>query len=93
MSQVSEGTILRKIKVSDKGQISIPAEIRKELGIQKGDELLLLKSRGRLLIEKPGSVIKLLEDDLSDLMIISETSMKKLWSPRSEDVWNRYLEG
>jgi AbrB family looped-hinge helix DNA binding protein len=89
---VSEGTVLRKIKVSDKGQISIPVEMRKELGIQKGDELLLLNNRGRLIIEKPGRVIKLLEDDLSDLMIISETSMRKLWSPRSEDVWNRYLE-
>jgi AbrB family looped-hinge helix DNA binding protein len=89
---VTKGTILKKIKVSNKGQISIPAEIRKVLGIRKGDDLLLLRSGDRLLIEKPGHVVQLLEDDLSDMLTISEASLKKLWSSKKEDVWNQYLE-
>ncbi len=92
MSDVTDGTILKKIKVSNKGQISIPAEIRKVLGIRKGDDLLLLRNGDRLLIEKPGHVVQLLEDDLSDMLAISEASLQKLWSSKKEDVWNQYLE-
>ncbi len=92
MSDVTGGTILKKIKVSNKGQISIPAEIRKVLGIRKGDDLLLLRNGDRLLIEKPGHVVQLLEDDLSDMLAISEASLQKLWSSKKEDVWNQYLE-
>ncbi len=83
---------MKKIKVSNKGQISIPAEIRKVLGIRKGDDLLLLRNGDRLLIEKPGHVVQLLEDDLSDMLAISEASLQKLWSSKKEDVWNQYLE-
>ncbi len=92
MSHVTEVTILKKIKVSNKGRISIPAEIRKALGIRKGDDLLLLRNGDRLLIEKPDHVVQLLEDDLSDMLTISEASLKKLWSSKKEDVWNKYLE-
>ena len=93
MVRLRKRTILKKITVSDKGQISIPAEIRREMGIKKGDDMLLLRSGDRLLIEKPRHVLQLLEDDLSDLLTISETSLEEFWSSRSEDVWNRYLEG
>ena len=93
MVRLGKRTILKKITVSDKGQISIPAEIRREMGIKKGDDLLLLRSGDRLLIEKPRRVLQLLEDDLSDLLTINETSLEEFWSSRSEDVWNRYLEG
>ena len=92
MSHVTEGTILKKIKVSNKGRISIPAEIRKALGIRKGDDLLLLRKGDRLLIEKPSHVVQHLEDDLSDMLTICEASLKKLWASKKEVVWNKYLE-
>jgi AbrB family looped-hinge helix DNA binding protein len=48
----------RTITVSQKGQIAIPSDIRKEVGIKKGDELLLIQKDEKILIEKPMKVIK-----------------------------------
>jgi AbrB family looped-hinge helix DNA binding protein len=33
----------RTIRISEKGQIAIPVEIQREMGIGKGDELSLIK--------------------------------------------------
>lgn len=44
--------MLKTIKVSDKGQISIPNAVRQNLGISKGDELILLEIEGKIIIEK-----------------------------------------
>ncbi|MBX8636655.1 MAG: AbrB/MazE/SpoVT family DNA-binding domain-containing protein [Thermoplasmata archaeon] len=92
VSHVTEGTILKKIKVSNEERISIPAEMRKAPGIRKGDDLQLLRNGDRLLIEKPSHVVQHLENDISAMMTISEASLKKLWLSKKEVVWNRYLE-
>lgn len=44
------------VRLSSKGQIVIPAKIRKELGLSKGDKLLL-ERRGDTIILRP--VVKL----------------------------------
>jgi AbrB family looped-hinge helix DNA binding protein len=35
---------MRKVKVSSKGQVTIPADLRKQYDIKKGDNLLIKKS-------------------------------------------------
>ncbi|CAE6488002.1 AbrB/MazE/SpoVT family DNA-binding domain-containing protein [Candidatus Nitrosotenuis uzonensis] len=40
------------MNVSAKGQIAIPADVRKMLGIRKGDRLLLAVARKKILNEK-----------------------------------------
>ncbi|MDR2610939.1 MAG: AbrB/MazE/SpoVT family DNA-binding domain-containing protein [Clostridiales Family XIII bacterium] len=37
-------------KVTNQGQITIPADIRKYLGIKGGDKVVLLKERGRVVM-------------------------------------------
>lgn len=37
-------------KVTSKGQITIPIEIRKKLGIKEGDKILLIEDRGRVIM-------------------------------------------
>ena len=83
----------RKVKVSDKGQISVPVEVQREAGIKKGDELLLVRKGSRIILEKPVSVMKVLTDELADLSYLTEASLKRLWLRKGEDVWNSYLEG
>jgi antitoxin PrlF len=81
----------KKVKVTDKGQISIPVEIQKKIGIARGDELLLIAKGRRIVLEKPERVAELLEDEFSDLQTINEESLKKLWSSKADDVWDRYF--
>ena len=37
-------------KVTSKGQITIPIEIRKKLGIREGDKVLLVEEQGRVIM-------------------------------------------
>ncbi len=82
----------KKVKVSDKGQISLPVKIQREAGIKKGDELLLIRKGQRIVLEKPRRIVEVLEEEFSDLQEISEVSLRRLWLRRKEDVWDRYLK-
>lgn len=43
--------------VSDRGQITLPARLRKRLGI-KGGDLVILEERGHEIVLKPGVVVQ-----------------------------------
>ena len=70
------------IKVTDKGQISIPIDIRKSIGINVGDELLVMRN-GEVLYLK-----KVKKDDFSDLLKLSELSLKEVWDNEDDEIWN-----
>ncbi|MBI2127275.1 MAG: AbrB/MazE/SpoVT family DNA-binding domain-containing protein [Thaumarchaeota archaeon] len=82
----------KKVKVSDKGQISIPADMQREIGIRKGDELLLVRKGRKILLEKPEGVIELLGDEFADIQSITEASLGRIWLKKEEDIWNQYLK-
>ena len=70
------------IKVTDKGQISLPVRIRNSMDIEQGDELLVIQDNDSIIIKK----IK--ENDFSDLLKHSEKVAKKLWDNKEDEVWN-----
>lgn len=86
---MKEPAKLKTVNVSAKGQIAIPADIRKMLGIKKGDRLLLTAARKKILIEKSNEITKKIEDDLSYLTKISERTAKKLWNNESDKIWDQ----
>jgi len=71
------------IKVTDKGQISLPIVIRGSLGIKRGDELIITKSDNAIILKK----IK--KDDFRDLLKHSERVAKKLWDNKEDEIWNK----
>ncbi len=70
------------IKVTNKGQISLPTKVRDILNIKQGDELILTQSDDSIVIRK----IK--KEDFSDLLKHSERVAKKLWDNKEDEVWN-----
>ena len=70
------------VKVTDKGQISIPVSIRESTGIKMGDELIIVKSGRTILIEK----IK--KSDFRGLLKHSEKVAEKLWGNKEDDIWD-----
>lgn len=83
----------KKVKVSDKGQISIPVDMQKLIGLKKGDELLLIRKGRKIVLEKPDRIMQVLEDEFEDVRSVTERQLAKLWLRREENVWNRYLKG
>jgi AbrB family looped-hinge helix DNA binding protein len=79
-------TVLKTIKVSEKGQIAIPREIRISLGIKKGDSLILAAKNKKLLIQKATNIEKEIE---ADLLKFSEKTAKKLWDNKEDEIWDK----
>ena len=70
------------IKVTDKGQISLPVGMRESLNIKQGDDLMVTKTNDSVIIKK----VK--KEDFSDLLKHSEKTAKKLWDNKEDEVWN-----
>lgn len=70
------------IKVTDKGQISLPTKIRGSLDIKQGDDLIITRSKNVIVIKK------ISKEDFSDLLIHSEKVAKKLWDNEEDEIWN-----
>ncbi len=70
------------IRVTDKGQISLPIEIRTSLRIQQGDELLITRTNNLMVLKKVKS------SDFKDLLKHSEKVAQKLWGTKEDDIWD-----
>src|SRR3990170_2710911 len=85
---LTPGMNVRTVRVSEKGQIAIPAKIRRSLGLRKGSTLLLMEDKGRLLVTKAERVGDILVDDFSDLTKHAEATFRELWQNRPDEVWD-----
>lgn len=65
-------------KMSSKGQVVIPTEMRK--GFQEGDKLLLIQTDDQLIMKKASKLDKTLKEDLD-------------FAKRTEEAWKRIEEG
>ncbi len=88
-----ESIKFKTIKVSKKGQIAIPSDIRKDIGISEGDELLLVKKGKRIMLEKASELSEGLKEEFDDILSLTESSLKKIWNNKKDDIWKQYLRG
>jgi AbrB family looped-hinge helix DNA binding protein len=79
--------MMKTVRVSDKGQIAIPQEMRERIGIKRGDSLVLIQVGDKLFIEKERAVAARLVDDFKDLLKFHEKSLRSVWDNKSDDVW------
>lgn len=83
---------MKTIRVSEKGQIAIPNQIRETLGIEQGDELVILQIDNKILMEKAQRTEQKLKDDFKDILKFSEKSLKEVWDNKDDEIWSRYLK-
>jgi AbrB family looped-hinge helix DNA binding protein len=83
---------IRTTKVSDKGQVAIPTEFQRKMGLKKGDKVVLMLRDGNLVLQKSDKVAKKLEKEFEHIQIMSESSLKKIWNNKKDDIWNEYLK-
>ncbi len=76
------------VKVSEKGQIAIPVDIREIAGIKSGDTLLLIQDEDKILLQKTKKPIKQLKEEFLPLLKQSESVARKLWGTKADDVWD-----
>ena len=79
---------VKTVKVSEKGQIAIPADVRESIGIKQGDTLVLIQEEKGILLQKAEQVSKKVKDEFSHLLKHSEDVAKKFWGTKADDVWD-----
>ena len=84
--------MIKTVKFSDKGQIAIPQAIRDKMGIERGDELVLIQFDSKLLLEKSQRASAKLREDFKDVLKFSEKSLKGVWDNKEDDIWSSYLK-
>ena len=82
----------KTIRISSKGQIAIPTDMQREIGIKKGDELLLIRKGNKIVLEKTEKIAKKIEDEFKDVNILSERSLRKFWLNKEDEIWSQYLK-
>jgi AbrB family looped-hinge helix DNA binding protein len=53
-----------RVQVGPQGRLVIPADIRRELGIEAGDQLTARVEGRRLVLESPEDVLRALQDEV-----------------------------
>ena len=82
---------VKTVKISDKGQISIPKDIRKGLKLKEGETLVMITDGKRIVLEKPERVIKKIKSGEGEkTMLMSEHALKKDWDNEYDERWNKY---
>lgn len=82
---------IKTVKISDKGQISIPKDIREELNMKEGETLILITDGKRIVLEKKDSLMKKLKSsEAKETMLMSEHVLKKDWDNEYDERWNEY---
>ena len=81
---------IQTIKLSEKGQISIPKEIRDELKLSKGDTMIIISKGNQLILQKADSMLKRLgiSEESFDTMLASQEVLKKDWDNKYDEQWN-----
>ncbi len=76
------------VRVSSKGQIVIPKEVRTRHRLGRDTDLLLLESGDALVLRKKADVEGILKDEFGPLLRASEEALRDLWENSEDDVWD-----
>lgn len=79
---------VRTLRVSSKGQVVIPKDVRKRHGLDRDTDLVLLEEGDALILRKKSDLEKVLRDRFYPLLRAAEASLAKLWDDPDDDVWN-----
>ena len=88
MINMNEDKKIRTVKVNERGQIVIPEEIRKDLGISKFSTLIMIENKDQIILKKESSVLKDIENENNFLGDLTEESLKRAWD-KEDEIWDK----
>jgi AbrB family looped-hinge helix DNA binding protein len=82
--------VLETVKVSSRGQIVIPENVRSELRIKEGTKLILIKEGDKIIFEREEDFLRHLEEQ-EGWRSLSGSSLKRIWdNPKDDETWGKY---
>lgn len=81
--------LVKTVKVSSKGQVTLPAEALRALNVRKGTEFLLVQDGPRILLVKADQAGRRVLDDLGGWEAVAAPAFAEVWdNPADAEVWD-----
>lgn len=82
--------LVRTVKMTSKGQITIPADAVRAIRARKGTEFVLVQEGEEIILRKAESVGREIVDDTRDFGMLALPVFQRLWDNEEDEVWNQY---
>lgn len=80
--------LVRSVRVTDKGQVSLPVDALRAMNVRKGTDMILIQEGDRIVLVKAEAVGKLVLDDLGGWETLAAPVFDGLWSSQDDEVWD-----
>lgn len=80
--------IVKTVKVSSKGQITLPSDTLRALKARKGSEFLLVQEGDHIVLVRAEHVAKRVVDDLGGWENLASPAFADLWGSKADEVWD-----
>ena len=81
----------RTVKMTGKGQIVVPKEMRISLGLKRNSTILLIQKDDDIIMKKPESLKDMVED-FPELRAATERVFGEVWKDEDDKLWESYLK-
>lgn len=81
--------IVKTVKVSAKGQLTLPVEAMRAMNVRKGTEFVLVQEGDRLVLTKAHAVGKRIVEETRGFEALGLGAFQDVWdNPVDDEVWN-----
>jgi bifunctional DNA-binding transcriptional regulator/antitoxin component of YhaV-PrlF toxin-antitoxin module len=80
--------LVKTVKLSSKGQLTLPTEVVRALRAARGTEFVLVQDGERVLLIPATSVGKRALDELGGFEALGLSAFEKLWDNEADEIWN-----
>ncbi|MBI4044058.1 MAG: AbrB/MazE/SpoVT family DNA-binding domain-containing protein [Candidatus Diapherotrites archaeon] len=83
---------VRSVTMSERGQIVIPEDMRKDLKLGPGEGLVLIEKEKEIILMKETDVAKQLMEEERYWKALSEYSLSRAWDEKEDKVWDAFAK-
>ena len=80
--------IVKTVKLSSKGQLTLPAEVVRALRARRGSEFLLVQDGARVVLTPAADAGRRIVDDLKGMEALAGPAFSELWDNPADEAWN-----
>lgn len=81
----------RTVKMTGKGQIVVPKEMRDSMGLKRNSMLLIVQKDDNIILKKPESLEAIVED-FPELRAATERVFGEVWKDEDDKLWESYIK-
>ena len=82
--------LVKTVKITDKGQITLPAETLRAMNLRRGSELLLVQEGDRIVLVRASKIGNQVMEEFRGWENLSAPAFAKLWDNEADEVWNDF---